>query len=258
MQLRPNDNDSPAAPPEIRLMRGDCLEILPTLADASFDAVITDPPYASLGDSLTGGSRSSSASYQNSNTRKLYPDFAGVGIPAWIFPRWCEKWGREAYRVLRRGGWFLCFSDFRGVAIFAETFAVLGFRQTGIFVWDKEHSRPQRGDFRKQTEFVLVFRKAGADVPRVAYCAPGVYRGAISPKERLHCTGKPVALMETLMSVLPPRSRVLDPFAGSASTLVAARNLGHSALGIEITAEYATVAERRLAEPVPAPCKPLA
>ena len=65
----------------------------------------------------------------------------------------------------------------------------------------------------------------------------------------LHCTVKPLALMEKLVAMFVPPSRdhiVLDPFAGSGTTLLAAKNLGRSYIGIEIVPEYVEIIERRL------------
>ena len=62
-----------------------------------------------------------------------------------------------------------------------------------------------------------------------------------------HPTVKPVALMEYLIKlVLPPGGIVLDPFAGSGTTLVAAKNLGVRAIGMELDPEYAAIAIRRI------------
>lgn len=68
------------------------------------------------------------------------------------------------------------------------------------------------------------------------------------PAKRLaHPTVKPVALMEYLIKlVTPPGGVVLDPFAGSGSTLVAAQNLGVRAVGMEREAEYIVIARSRL------------
>ncbi len=79
------------------------------------------------------------------------------------------------------------------------------------------------------------------------------------PRERnghdnVHCTVKPLALMEKLITLFVPPSKehiVLDPFAGSGTTLVAAKNLGRSYLGIEIVPEYVRIAEKRLAKSDP-------
>ncbi len=70
-------------------------------------------------------------------------------------------------------------------------------------------------------------------------------------QENVHCTVKPLALMEKLVSMFVPPDKnhiVLDPFAGSGTTLVAAKKLGCSYIGIEIVPEYVKIAERRLSE----------
>ncbi len=64
-----------------------------------------------------------------------------------------------------------------------------------------------------------------------------------------HCTPKPIALMEKLVELFVPNDPsvlVLDPFAGTGTTLVAAKKLGRSFVGIEINPEYARLIERRL------------
>jgi site-specific DNA-methyltransferase (adenine-specific) len=76
------------------------------------------------------------------------------------------------------------------------------------------------------------------------------------PKEKnsdynVHCTVKPLNLMEKLVELFVPPSGehiVLDPFAGSGTTLVAAKKLGRSYAGIEIVADYVEIIEKRLSE----------
>lgn len=67
----------------------------------------------------------------------------------------------------------------------------------------------------------------------------------------VHCTVKPLALMEKLINLfVPPTNEhiVLDPFAGSGTTLVAAKKLGRSFIGIEIVPEYIDIIQTRLTE----------
>lgn len=63
-----------------------------------------------------------------------------------------------------------------------------------------------------------------------------------------HPTVKPLALMKyPIQMITPPGGTVLDPFAGSGSTLVAAKELGYDFIGIEMTEEYIPIIEARLA-----------
>ena len=64
-----------------------------------------------------------------------------------------------------------------------------------------------------------------------------------------HCTVKPTALMEWLVTLVTPQGGVvLDPFAGSGTTLVACERLGFDSIGIEREAEYVEIIRRRLGE----------
>jgi site-specific DNA-methyltransferase (adenine-specific) len=67
----------------------------------------------------------------------------------------------------------------------------------------------------------------------------------------VHCTVKPLRLMETLVEMLVPRHKgniVLDPFCGSGTTLLAARNLGLNYVGIDTNADYVAISKRRLGQ----------
>lgn len=78
------------------------------------------------------------------------------------------------------------------------------------------------------------------------------YVAKASKRERgegnVHPTVKPLKLMEYLIKLITPHEgTILDPFMGSGSTGVAAKNLGYKFIGIELSQEYVEIAEKRIA-----------
>lgn len=64
-------------------------------------------------------------------------------------------------------------------------------------------------------------------------------------RERDHIAQKPAKVMRWIMQVVPRRAIVLDPFMGTGSTLEAARDLGHRAIGIDVDERYCERAAKR-------------
>lgn len=68
-------------------------------------------------------------------------------------------------------------------------------------------------------------------------CLPGVFRYG-NPQNRIHVTEKPLQLMKDVIQICEPGGIILDPFAGSGTTILAAAEEGYRAVGIEVTDVY--------------------
>ncbi|MFH1110945.1 MAG: DNA methyltransferase [Planctomycetota bacterium] len=78
----------------------------------------------------------------------------------------------------------------------------------------------------------------------------GAYRDSESGKQNFHPTQKPERVMRWCISLLPGAAAILDPYMGSGTTLVAAKQLGRRAIGIEIEEKYCAIAVERLRQAV--------
>jgi site-specific DNA-methyltransferase (adenine-specific) len=229
------------------MYRVEALAVLASLPDASIDAIVTDPPYSSGG--FTRGDRmgTTNSKYTLGSTRIARPDFAGDNRDQRSFGYWCTLWLSECLRVAKPGAPICVFSDWRQLPTMTDVLQAGGFVWRGLVVWDKtEARRHAMGRFAAQCEYV-VWGTAGPSPDREDVgCLWGVIREPVRFVDKHHVTGKPTAVMQQRVRVCPPEGTVLDPFAGSGTTGVAALLEGRRFVGIEITNEYATVARERL------------
>ena len=158
-----------------------------------------------------------------------------------------QLWLAQCNRVLRDGAPVLLFTDWRQLPLTTDALQCAGFTWRGVAVWDKTGGvRPQRGRFSNQAEYVVWGSKGGMPLGRAAPTLPGVFREAVRRADKHHLTGKPTDLMRQLVRICEQGGRILDPFAGSGTTLVAADAEGYNWTGIEMTAHYFDVARLRL------------
>lgn len=179
------------------LIHGDALTVLPTLPRASFDALITDPPYASGGVHAPSRQQSPQTKYMQGGTAQLHADFVGDERDQRSYLAWMRPWPVECSRVLKEGAPVLLFTDWRQLPLTTDALQCAGFTWRGVAVWDKtEGVLAQLGRFRNQAEYV-VWGSKGNIMPlgRRASVLPGVIRESVRKADKHHMTGKPTDLM---------------------------------------------------------------
>ncbi len=233
------------------LYRADALAVLADLPTASVDALITDPPYSSGGAFRGDRTNSVRSKYVGwtANGKQMgsdLPEFTGDNRDQRGYLAWASLWLGECLRVCKPGAVMLMFTDWRQLPTTTDAMQAGGWVWRGVVVWDKQVGRPLRGRFRNHVEFVCWGSHGALDADLNPVYLPSVYRVTPPTEGREHTTEKPLRLMQDLMQIVPPGGLVLDPFAGSGTTGVAALNEGRKFIGVELTEHYAEVAANRL------------
>jgi site-specific DNA-methyltransferase (adenine-specific) len=235
----------------VKILTGDALERLREMPAGSVDMILTDPPY---------------------------------GETSLKWDRLVQGWQAEALRLLKSHGSMWVFGSLKSHMKSSPYFE--GWRIAQDIVWEKHNGSGAAADrFRRVHEIAVQYYPAArpwADI----YKAPVFTNDAVALKLRRntkptqwgdmgksfyevedggprlarsvfcvqschgyaeHPTQKPVALLQPLIQYsCPEGGLVLDPFAGSGSTGIAADSIGRNAILIEINPEYAAMARRRL------------
>lgn len=114
-------------------------------------------------------------------------------------------------------------------------------------VWDKREPGLNGGPWRYTHESIFVRGEGWVRVSASSFSILSFPSGNGSWEKSQHVHSKPVRLMETLIEAAPP-GVIADPFAGSGSTLIAARNLGRQAIGVELEERYCELIAKRLSQ----------
>ncbi|WFU32390.1 site-specific DNA-methyltransferase [Bradyrhizobium brasilense] len=194
------------------------------MPSSSVDLVCTDPPY---GDD---------AAYGRSQRTIIGNEHPLLGLIAIA----------DCYRLLRRNRCCFVFLDAKHLA-FVDTFVrrYTDYTIREYLVWDKCHIGMGRG-FRKRHEMILALEKGSPTYNSDAL--PNVLASKrVSTNEHPH--KKPIDLIKALIShVTLPGHVVLDPFVGSGTTALAAKELGRRYIAIERDAEHFRTAQTRIGQ----------
>ena len=201
------------------IIQGDCLEVMKGFADKSFDLVLTDPPYGIGMARQIKPTKPSRPSTYGSDRKYTTASWDDVKIQ--------EEYFKEIFRVSKE-------QVIWGGNYYAPYFPV----SRGWLFWDKM--------FDKTSNFShgeLAWTSKDMRLQMFKQSSKAETRGG---RDRVHPTQKTVGLMDWCLQLFPDSLTILDPFMGSGTTLVAAKQLGRSATGIEISPEYCEIARKRL------------
>ncbi len=204
-----------------QIIKGDCTEVLKTIADESVDFVLTDPPYF--------------VRYRDRTGRTIANDSRPESVLGAF---------HDLYRVLKPDTFCISFYGWNRVDAFYHAWKSAGFTPVGHIVWQKNYaSRSGFLNSRHEQAYLLAKGRPAKPASPLDDVRPWEYTG-----NRAHPTEKAVSILEPLIQTFSrPGDLVLDPFSGSGSTLVAAALSGRSYLGIELDSSYCQLAEKRLA-----------
>lgn len=227
----------------------DCMEGMKLLPDNSIDLVLTDPPYSSGG--LFAGDRKAPTRFKYTdddfNGASRFQDFSGDNMDQRSFTEFMRMVFSVARTKAAPGAIVATFIDWRNLPAITDALQAGGWVWRGVVIWDKKSSRPQKGRFRNQCEFVVWGSNGPLPVDRAVGCLPGLFSFANVPSQkRHHQTEKPIELLENLLKIVPAGSTVLDPFMGSGSTAVACIKTGRKFVGFELDKDYFQTAQRRI------------
>jgi len=223
----------------------DCLDGLREIPDGSVDLIIADPPYfLSMGHA--GGAGLKNSLEQKSDMMASNRAFGDLAIAKPFF----QQLFREYRRVLKPGGHFYFFTDWRGYAFYFPIInAELPVRN--LIVWDKKSGPGSYYTFAHEfiifgTDGPKLLHKGGTNVWRM----PAFSSGAKSTNgEKVHPTQKTVEIISKMIEdASDPGAVVLDPFMGSGTTAVACLKTGRNYIGFELDEKYHAIAMQRIAE----------
>jgi site-specific DNA-methyltransferase (adenine-specific) len=204
-----------------QVIHGDCTQVLRSLPSESIDAVITDPPYF--------------VRYRDRSGREIAND----DNPASVLGAFTD-----IYRLLKPDSFCVCFYGWNRVDAFFQAWTDAGFQPVGHLVWAKSYASSVRFvEARHEQAYLLAKGRPAKPPAPLADVRPWEYTGNVA-----HPTEKAVSILRPLVeSFALAGGVVLDPFAGSGSTLVAAALSGRRYVGIELEEKYCRLARKRLA-----------
>ena len=238
------------------LYNDDCVEVMNNLDKCTVDLIFADPPYF-----LSSGR---TVRY-NGNKKNIYKGEWDETKSLDEINSFNRRWLSACREVMRDGATIFATGTYHNIFSIASCMMELGFKILNIIVWQKTDAKPtlSRNYFSFTTEYIVWARK-NQKTPHFFNCElmeqinggtrmSDVWRIPFLSSWELKCgmhpTQKPLRLLyRILLAASKPHDMILDPFAGSCTTGIAANLLNRKFIGIDLSKEYLNYGLRRKQE----------
>lgn len=232
---------------ENKLMFGDNLKLMDKLPAFSFSLIVTDPPY--LFSKHSGKEEAAGEGKKKINNSPLfdYGDNTGMcRIKNGLSNEQVEAWLDKSVRLMKKYNAYIFCSE-EQIADYYLWSQKRGYKFS-VLVWEKPVSIISKQRFCQNAEFIVRIYDKGTALNK--FDDSSMYSRVFHSKplrDKLHPTQKPLDLVKRLILLSTNEGdAVLDPFMGSATTCVAAIQLGRKYVGMDNNEKFFSIAEDRI------------
>ena len=217
----------------VKLLQGDCLDVMAAMDSGGVDCIVTDPPYKTTSRGSSGGT----GGMLKSDINKSGMVFKHNTIKF-------DDWLPECYRVLKNDSHAYFMTNNKNLLPMLKAIESAGFKVFKTIIWAKNTAITNMY-YMDSHEYIIFCRKGKAR--KINNCGTKSVLSFDNPRNKTHPTEKPVELMEVLITNSTNDGEVvLDPFIGSGSTGVAAKLNNRQFIGIELDPDYFAIAKNRI------------
>lgn len=218
----------------------DCYKAIKDIPDKSVDLIVTDPPYL-IENTKAGGNSNLAKSIQGMNN-ELQNNILTEGIRIELLD--------EFMRIMKVPNIYI-WCNHKQIPIYLDYFVNEHNCSFDMILWNKPNAMPLfNNKYLTDKEYCLYFRKGGYCNPESYEEAKTVYTQPINITDKSlfnHPTIKPLNIItNTIKNSSRKNDIVLDCFAGSGTTLIAAKDLNRHYIGFEIEKKWYEIAKNRL------------
>ena len=215
---------------------GDCIEVMKTIPDNTFDTIVTSPPYNK---GYWSRNRNPNTGFKTKSRRITYGSFDDCMEPE-EYERWQKEVLNQMIRLLKpTGSIFYNHTDILREHQTHFPSWVLDYPVKEIIIWNRKNTpKLDKSYFYPVTEWIFWIQK-DKDARTYFDRSKGLFKTNVweipPDTKNKHPAPFPIELpTNCILTTTPPNGKVLDPFMGSGTTGRAATSLGFDWLGIEL------------------------